>query len=62
MIRAIFLIGIVLFSVQIIYSQNSTSWKRGSETGELDLQLFRSTQAINLPTAETMQTGGLFLL
>ena len=40
-------------------AQEGTTWQRSSDTTRLDLQLFRSMQAFNLPTAETLQKHNL---
>ncbi len=52
-----FFIIFLLFITSVLYSQeNKISWQRG-EQEVIDLQLFRSTHAINLPTTETLQKG-----
>lgn len=45
----------VLLSIEI-FSQDIT-WKRSSEKTSSELRLFRSTQVINLPSAETYEKG-----
>ncbi len=50
-------IFIILFAYQNIIAQ--VSWTRSEEITEPPLQLFHSTQVVNLPTAETLQKGDL---
>ncbi len=40
-------------------AQQEPAWHRSSDTTKLELQLFRSCQAFNLPTAETLQKHNL---
>jgi hypothetical protein len=40
-------------------AQQETAWHRSADTVKLELQLFRSGQAFNLPTAETLQKHNL---
>jgi hypothetical protein len=41
-----------------LWAQTSrSSWKKNETLPKLDLQLFHSNQAVNLPTAETLQKG-----
>ena len=50
------LVGLIIISFEI-FSQEIT-WKRTSESTPLtELRLFRSTQVINLPSAETYEKG-----
>lgn len=53
------LIAVLLsFSVTPLAAQEgSSSWQRDSEERVPPLQLFHSTQAVNLPTAEVLQQG-----
>ena len=48
----------LLFFAQIISAQE-VGWKRSEESAPEALELFRSTQSINLPTTETIQKSNL---
>ena len=47
----------LLISFAAVFPQKRISWKRSAPEKEPDLQLFHSTHAVNLPTAETLQKG-----
>jgi len=47
----------ILLLLPSISSGDSSSWKRAKESSPMDLYLFHSTHAINLPTAETLNKG-----
>lgn len=53
----IIIFTIYFFSVVTVLSQ--PSWQR-SEPIDLPLQLFRSPDALNLPTTETLQKGDIY--
>ena len=49
---------ISLISSTVITADNGQNrWKRGTETADVGLHLFRSAHALGLPTAETHQQG-----
>lgn len=51
---------IIIFTALPLYAQDEQiSWKRSEEKTLEDLQLFHSTQSVNLPTTETLHQGNL---
>lgn len=51
---------IILFTALPLYAQDEQiSWKRSEEKTLEDLQLFHSTQSVNLPTTETLHQRNL---
>ncbi|GAB1372426.1 hypothetical protein MASR1M45_24880 [Candidatus Kapaibacterium sp.] len=55
--KIILTVLIILLSVNAVTSQ--TKWKR-SEAPEQPLNLFRSVEAVSLPTSETMKSGDIY--
>jgi len=53
-----YLLPALLLASQIITAQE-VGWKRSEDTAPEVLELFRSTQVVNLPTAETIQRNNL---
>lgn len=52
-------IGISILTTSVLAQQRSPRWKRTEAPTKLDLRLFHSPHALNLPTAETLQKGDL---
>lgn len=50
------LLFFVLMTINLLGQDRKVRWK-SSETVQLDLSLFHSTEVVNLPTAETLQKG-----
>lgn len=60
MIRTSFCTILIFILTSTLAAQDEgPRWKRTTPTKQLDLQLFHSPHAINLPTAETLQKGDL---
>lgn len=55
----ILLPAIILISSLAAAQDDQVSWKRSSADETRELQLFHSTQAVNLPTTETLQKNNL---
>ncbi len=54
--RVFILLVIILLTTSTLYSQSTrSSWKRSTEKTDVSLELFHSTQAINLPTTEMLR-------
>lgn len=51
------LITAVLLSATLFAQEEKVEWKHTETTTETELHLFRSTQSVNLPTAEMLQKG-----
>lgn len=59
MYKITYKIIMMMILISIISLAQSTKWKRRLPNSDVKLQLFHSTQAINLPTAETLQKGDI---
>ena len=59
LIPFLFLITIILLPRYTFGQEEHPVWKRSETEENLDLHLFRSTQSINLPTAETLEKNNL---
>ncbi|MCH8126190.1 hypothetical protein IIC38_09535 [candidate division KSB1 bacterium] len=55
----LFAILISILAPSLMAQQRSPRWKRTEAPVKLDLRLFHSPHALNLPTAETLQKGDL---
>ena len=57
----VFLCPVLLLTLpqNILGQDDHPAWKRTETPKEFDLHLFRSTQSINLPTAETLEKGNV---
>ncbi|MGE5457824.1 MAG: DUF5777 family beta-barrel protein, partial [Methanococcaceae archaeon] len=51
------LITCLVFHMRLYAQEEKVEWKHTEEPIETELQLFHSTQSINLPTTETLQRG-----
>jgi len=51
------LLALLMWSVSGLSQERKVRWKRSQSSKRVELQLFHSTQAINLPTAESLQRG-----
>ncbi len=55
--RAVIIIMVFILSVSLFAQSGRVKWKKKTTLVKSDLELFHSTQVVNLPTAETIRKG-----